>query len=70
MLSLSSAPAQFSWDDEAAAGSGQFAWDQFDPALARPVADPVVPIVRPFVAPVLEMEPLEEPCDLDLQVAD
>ena len=78
-LSLSSAMAQFGWNDEPAVGSVQTALDEFD-AVRRapviepiepidPVIDPVAAIFQPFVSPVLDADPLVEDCDLEPQVA-
>jgi hypothetical protein len=75
-LSLSSAMAQFGWDDEPAAGSVQTALDEFDAVLRAPVIEPIEPvddpvtaIFQPFVSPVLDADPLVEDCDLEPQVA-
>jgi hypothetical protein len=78
-LSLSSAMAQFGWDDEPAVGSVQSASDEFDAVLRAPVLDPIDPIdpvldpvtaiFQPFVSPVLDADPLVEDCDLEPQVA-
>ena len=75
-LSLSSAMAQFGWDDEPAVGSVQSASDEFDAVLRAPVIEPIEPvedpvtaIFQPFVSPVLDADPLVEDCDLEPQVA-
>jgi hypothetical protein len=78
-LSLSSAMAQFGWDDEPAAGSEQSALDEFDAVLRAPVIepiepidpviDPVVAIFQPFVSPVLDADPLVDECGIEPQVA-
>ena len=75
-LSLSSAMAQFGWDDEPAVGSVQSASDEFDAVLRAPVIEPIEPvedpvtaIFQPFVSPVLDADPLIEDCDLEPQVA-
>jgi hypothetical protein len=68
-LSLSSAMAQFDWDDEPAAGSVQTALDEFDAARRTPVIEPIEPVFQPFVSPVLDADPLAEDCDLEPQVA-
>ena len=76
VLSVSSAMAQFGWDDEPAAGSVQSSLDEFDAVLRAPVIetiepvdDPVTAIFRPFVSPVLDADPLVEDCGLEPQVA-
>jgi hypothetical protein len=78
-LSLSSAMAQFGWDDEPAVGSVQSSPDEFDAVLRAPVIEPIEPIdpvidpvaaiFQPFVNPVLDADPLVEDCDLEPQVA-
>jgi hypothetical protein len=78
-LSLSSAMAQFSWDDEPAAESMQSALDEFDAVLRAPVIEPIEPIdpvidpvaaiFQPFVSPVLGADPLVEECGIEPQVA-
>ena len=75
-LSLSSAMAQFGWDDEPAVGSVQSASDEFDAVLRAPVIEPMEPVedpvtatFQPFVSPVLDADPLVEDCDLEPQVA-
>jgi hypothetical protein len=75
-LSLSPAMAQFGWDDEPAADS---VLDQFNTALRtpviepirpiEPVIEPIIPVFQPFVAPVVEVDPLVEQCDLEPEVA-
>ena len=75
-LSLSPAMAQFGWDDEPAADS---VLDQFNTALrtpaiepirpVEPVIEPIIPVFQPFVAPVVDVDPLVEQCDLEPQVA-
>jgi hypothetical protein len=71
-LLLSPAFAQFGWDDEPAADADL---DQFSPALRTPVIEPIrpiepiVPVFQPFVAPVVDVDPLVEQCDLEPQVA-
>ena len=60
-LSLSSAVAQFDWDNEPAAGSVQPALDRFDAALRTPVIEPI--------SPAVEVDPLAEQCDLEPEVA-
>lgn len=74
-LSLSSAFAQFGWDDEPAPDSVS---DQFNAALRTPVIEPIrpieavikpiVPVFQPFVAPVVDVDPLVEQCDLKPEV--
>ena len=75
-LSLSPAFAQFGWDEEPAADT---VLDQFSHALRTPVIEPIrpiepiiepiTPVFRPFVAPVVEVDPLVEQCDLESEVA-
>lgn len=75
-LSLSPAMAQFGWDDESATDS---VFDQFDAALRvpviepirpiEPVIEPITPAFQPFVAPVVDVDPLVEQCDLEPEVA-
>ena len=75
VLSVSSAMAQFGWDDEPAARSAQSALDDFDSVLRTPVIEPIrpiepiVPAFQPFVAPVVDVDPLAEQCDLEPEVA-
>jgi len=71
-LSLSPAFAQFGWDDEPSPDSVS---DQFNRALRtpviepirpiEPVIEPIVPVFQPFVAPVVDVDPLVEQCDLE-----
>jgi hypothetical protein len=75
-LSMSSAMAQFGWDDEPAAGSVQTALDEFAAVLRAPVIEPIEPvddpvtaIFQPFVSPVLDADQLVEDCGLEPQVA-
>jgi hypothetical protein len=78
-LSLSSAMAQFGWDDEPAVGSVQTALDEFNAVLRAPVIEPIEPIdpvidpvaaiFQPFVSPVLDANPLVDECGLEPQVA-
>jgi len=83
-LLLSPAFAQFGWDDEPATDSvlDQFNtalrtpvieplesayFPTFDPPpVTRPAA---APVFQPFVAPVVEVDPLVEQCDLEPEVA-
>lgn len=65
-VSLSPALAQFGWDDEPAAESVQ---DQFNTALRTATIEPIVPVFQPFVAPVVQVDPLVEQCDLEPEVA-
>ena len=72
-LSLSPALAQFGWDDEPATDS---VLDQFSTALRTPAIEPIRPFepaieptVPPFVAPVVQVDPLVEQCDLEPEVA-
>ena len=75
-LSLSPAFAQFGWEEEPAADADL---DQFNAALRtpviepirpiEPVIEPVVPVFQPFVAPVVDVDPLVERCDLEPEVA-
>ena len=60
-LSLSSAMAQFDWDNQPATGSVPPALDRFDAALRAPVIEPITPPV--------EVDPLVEQCDLEPEVA-
>jgi hypothetical protein len=79
-LSLSSALAQFGWDEEPLADPVQAAVDQIDDAFGtpfiepirpvRPVIEPVVPVFQPFVSPVVDVDPLVEQCDLEPEVAE
>jgi hypothetical protein len=79
---LSVAPcahAQFGWDEEPEQTAATDSFDAFDTALRtpviepirpiRPVIEPVVPVCQPFVAPVVDVDPLVEQCDLEPQVA-
>ncbi len=83
-LSLSPAMAQFGWDDEPASDSvlDQFNtalrtpaieplesayFPTFDPPPVTPPA--AAPVFQPFVAPVVEVDPLVEQCDLEPEVA-
>ena len=78
-LSLSSALAQFGWDEEPLADPVQAAVDRIDNAFGtpliepirpiRPVIEPVVPVFQPFVSPVVDVDPLVEQCDLEPEVA-
>ena len=68
-LSMSSAMAQFAWDEEPLADPVQAAVDRIDDAVRAPVEDPVAAIFQPFVSPVLDADPLVEDCDLEPQVA-
>ena len=68
-LSMSSAMAQFAWDEEPLADPVQAAVDRIDNAVRTPVEDPVTAIFQPFVSPVLDADPLVEDCDLEPQVA-
>ena len=67
-LSLSPAMDQFGWDDEPAIDPLESAcFSTFDPP---PVAPPAaVPVFQPFVAPVVDVDPLVEQCDLEPEVA-
>jgi hypothetical protein len=67
-LSMSSAMAQFAWDEEPLADPVQAAVDRIDDAVRTPVDDPVTAIFKPFVSPVLDADPLAEDCDLEPQV--
>ena len=73
LLLLSPARAQFGWDDEPATDS---VLDQFSTALRTPAIEPIRPFepaieptVPPFVAPVVQVDPLVEQCDLEPEVA-
>lgn len=83
-LSLSPAFAQFGWDDEPAgdADLDQFSsalrtpaidppesayFSTFDPPPVIPPA--AAPVFAPFVAPVVDVDPLVEQCDLEPEVA-
>lgn len=83
-LSASSALAQLGWDNEPATDSvlDQFNtalrtpvieplesayFPTFDPPPVTPPA--AVPVFQPFVAPVVEVDPLVEQCDLEPEVA-
>ena len=75
-LSLSSAMAQFGWDDEPAVGSVRTALDEFDAVLQAPVIEPIDPVIdpvaaifQPFVSPVLDADPLVDECGIEPQVA-
>jgi hypothetical protein len=78
-LSLSPAVAQFAWDENPLADPVQAAVDRIDDAVrtpviepirpVRPVIEPIVPVFQPFVAPVVDVDPLVEQCDLEPQVA-
>jgi hypothetical protein len=83
-LLLSPAFAQFGWDDELATDSvlDQFDAGLRTPAIeplesadlspydSPPVTLPAaVSVFQPFVAPVVEVDPLVEQCDLEPQVA-
>jgi hypothetical protein len=71
-LACSSAMAQFGWASDSVL-------DQFDTALRTPVIEPIRPIepviepivqvFQPFVAPVVDVDPLVEQCDLEPEVA-
>jgi len=61
-LSLSSAMAQFGRDDDQETTSTQDAVDACDVALRTP-------IIRPFLAPVVDVDALVEQCDLEPEVA-
>jgi hypothetical protein len=77
-LSMSSAMAQFAWDEETVADPVQAAVDRIDDAVRtpviepirpiRPVIEPVVPVFQPFVSPVVDVDPLVEQCDLEPEV--
>ena len=64
-LSMSSAMAQFAWDEEPLADPVQAAVDRIDDAVRTPVDDPVTVIFQPFVSPVLDADPRVEDCDLE-----
>lgn len=75
-LSLSSAMAQFGWDEESEQTAATDSFDAFDAARRTPVIEPIEPvddpvaaIFQPFVSPVLDADPLVEDCDLEPQVA-
>jgi hypothetical protein len=73
------AHAQFGWDQEPEQTAATDSFDAFDTALRtpviepirpiRPVIEPIVPVFQPFVAPVVDVDPLVEQCDLEPQVA-
>ncbi|MFM8887951.1 MAG: hypothetical protein ACKOKC_16250 [Chthoniobacterales bacterium] len=75
-LLLSPAFAQFGWDEEPAVDTDM---DGFNAALRtpviepirpiEPVIEPIVPVFQPFVAPVIDVDPLVEQCDLEPEVA-
>jgi hypothetical protein len=71
-LSLSSAMAQFSWDDEPLVDPVQAAVDRIDDAVRTPVITqikPIEPVLQPIVSPVADVDPLVEQCDLEPDVA-
>ncbi len=78
-LSLSPALAQLGWDEEPLADPVQAAVDRIDNAFGtpfidpirpiHPVIEPVVPVFRPFVSPVVDVDPLVDQCDLEPEVA-
>jgi hypothetical protein len=88
-LYLSSALAQFGWDEGPLADPVQAAVDSIDNAFGTPFIEPVsvsgeasrlrspvsrlrspaVPVFRPFVSPVVDVDPLVEQCDLEPEVA-
>jgi hypothetical protein len=73
------AHAQFGWDEEPEQTAATESFDAFDTALRtpviepirpiRPVIEPLVPVFQPFVAPVVDVDPQVEQCDLEPQVA-
>lgn len=64
-LLLSSALAQFGWDEEP---SNDSFLDQFNTALRTPAIEPIRPL-EPAIAPVVTADPLVEQCDLEPAVA-
>jgi hypothetical protein len=73
------AHAQFGWGEGPEQTAATDSFDAFDTALRtpviepirpiRPVIEPIVPVFQPFVAPVVDVDPLVEQCDLEPQVA-
>ena len=73
------AHAQFGWGEGPEQTAATDSFDAFDTALRtpviepirpiRPVIEPIVPVFQPFVAPVVDVDPLVEQCDLEPEVA-
>jgi hypothetical protein len=73
------AHAQFGWDEEPEQTAATDSFDAFDTALRtpviepirpiRPVIEPAVPVFQPFIAPVVDADPLVEQCDIEPEVA-
>jgi hypothetical protein len=72
-LTLSSALAQFGWDDEPSVDPVPGALDSFDHVLRTPAIEPVEPfepVLRPFRSVLnADEDPLVEQCDLEPRVA-
>ena len=79
LLVVPCAHAQFGWDEEPEQTAATVSFDAFDTALRtpviepirpiRPVIEPIVPVFQPFVAPVVDADPLVEQCDIEPEVA-
>ena len=79
LLVVPCAHAQFGWDEEPEQTAATDSFDAFDTVLRtpviepiraiRPVIEPIVPVFQPFVAPVVDADPLVEQCGLEPQVS-
>jgi hypothetical protein len=69
-LTLSSALAQFGWDDEPSVDPVPAAVDSLDRVLRAPAIEPFEPVLRPFRSVLnADEDPLVEQCDLEPEVA-